>query len=191
MDTMKTEVEITMYNTAAFTTLCKKGLERIVQVSKTSLDMAAEQNAEVLASCKKALSASPMPGLFLFDLAGQAFEGYVALQKNLMGLAVEQSSSMMDTAQEYNRDASKSEGMNALIQQSVDRAIAAHNSVLDFSAKQAKAVSETVQQQSGVTGTPVATVTESVQRGVDTVIAAQKEMGNIAGKAVKTTTAKA
>ncbi len=193
MDTQstKTEAEASMYNTAAFTALFNNGLERVVEASKASLDAAREQNAEVLTSCKKVLKASSLPGLFVFDLAGQAFEGYVTLQKNLLDLAVEQSTSMMNAAQEYSQDASKAKGINTLIQQSVDRTVAAQNSVLDFAAKQAKAAGESVKQQPGVTGTAVETVTEAVQRGMDNVIAAQKEIVNLAAKPVKTTTVKA
>jgi len=180
-----------IYSTAAYATLFNKGLERVVEVSKSSLDLAVEQNTEFLASCKKALKATQMPGLFLFDIAGSAFEGYVALQKNLLGLAVEQSTSVIDAAQEYSQDAGKAKGINALIQQSMDRTVAAQNSVLDYAAKQAKVAGETVKQQPGVVGTPVETVTDSVQRGLDTVVAAQKEILNLASKTVKSAAAKA
>ncbi len=177
-------------NTAAYASLFNKGLERVAELSKSSLDLAVEQNAEILASCKNALKGT-FPGMFMLDMAGSAFEGYVALQKNLLGLAVQQSAAVIDVAQEC-QDASKArDGINALIQESVDRSVAAQNSVLDFAAKQTKAAGETVKQQPGVTGTPVETVTESVQRGVDTVISAQKEILNLATKTVKGTAAKA
>ncbi len=51
-------------------------------------------------------------------------------------------------------------------------------------------MSETVKQQPGVTGTPVETVTDSVQRGVDTVVATQKEFLKLATKSLKSTAAK-
>ncbi len=51
-----TEAETTeaTYCPAAYATLFNKGLERVVEMSKTSLDLAVKQNAEVLASYKKA-----------------------------------------------------------------------------------------------------------------------------------------
>jgi hypothetical protein len=191
--TKSTKEEATefIYSTAAYATLYNKGLERVVEVSKSSLDLAVEQNAEILASCKKALKATQMPGLFLFDIASSAVEGYVALQKNLLGLAVEQSTSVIDAAQECSLDASKAKGISNLIQQSMDRTVAAQNSVLDFAAKQAKVAGETVKQQPGVIGTPVETVTDSVQRGLDSVVTAQKEILNLASKTVKSAAAKA
>ena len=187
----KEETTEVSYSTAAYATLLNKGLERVVEVSKTSLDLAIEQNTELLASCKKALKASPMPNLFLLDLAGSAFEGYVALQKNLLGLALEQSTAVIDAVQD-SLDASKSkDDISALIQQSMDRTVAAQNSVLDYAAKQAKVAGETVKQQPGVTGTPVEIVTDSVQRGVDTLVAAQKEILNLATNTVKSAAARA
>ena len=52
-------------------------------------------------------------------------------------------------------------------------------------------MSETVKQQPGVAGTPVEAVTDSVQRGVDTVVSTQKEFLNLATKTLKGTAAKA
>lgn len=129
---------------------------------------------------------------FLFDLAGQAFEGYVSLQKSLLDLTVEQSTAVVDAAKVCSHDASKAKAeVTNVIQQSVDRTVVAQNSVLDFAAKQAKAMNEAVKQQPGVTGTPVEAVTDSVQRGVDTVVATQKEFLKLATKSLKSTAAKA
>ena len=74
-----------------------------------------------------------------------------------------------------------------MIQQSVDRTVVAQKSVMDFAANQSKAVSETLKQQPGVAGTPVETVTDSVQRGVDTVLSTQKEILDVASKTLKAT----
>jgi hypothetical protein len=183
----KEETNELTYGVAACATLLNKGLERVAEVSKSSLDMAVAQNTEFLTSCKKAISV-PLPGAFLFDVAGSAFEGYVALQKSLLGLAVEQSTAVLEATQECSLDSDKA---NALIQQSLDRSVAAQSSVLDYAAKQTKAAGESVKQQPGVTGSPVETVTDSVQKGVDTVVAAQKEILNLATKTVKSSTVKA
>ena len=53
------------YARQRYATLFNKGLERVVEAGKTSLDLVVEQNTEVLASYKKAMKASAMPGLFL------------------------------------------------------------------------------------------------------------------------------
>ena len=51
----KTETETieATFDPTAYATLFNKGLKRVVEVSKTSLDLAVEQNAEVLASYKQ------------------------------------------------------------------------------------------------------------------------------------------
>ena len=98
----------------------------------------------------------------------------------------------MEAAQEYIQDASKVKaGIPNLIQQSVDRTVTAQKSVLEFAAKQTKAVSDTVKQQPGVAGTPVETVTDSVQHGVNTLHASQNEILDSATKNVKAMIAKA
>lgn len=184
---IKSEVEEA---TAAYTTLFNKGLERAVEVSKSTLDLAVEQNAEILGSYKKALKGTP--GVFLFDLAGQAFAGFVSLQKNLLDIAVEQSAAVIDAATEISQDLSKAKaGIPKLIEQSVDRTVAAQNSVLDFAAKQNKAVSDAVKQQPGVNGTPAEKVTDSAHRSIDSLLATQKELLDITSKNVKSATAKA
>ncbi len=54
--------------------------------------------------------------------------------------------------------------------------------MLDFAAKQNKAVAEAFRRQTGVKGSPVAEVAESVERGVDTLIDMQKEFLDTASK---------
>jgi hypothetical protein len=150
LETKPTKAETTEATCCPFAsaTLFSKGLERVIEVSKTSLDLAVEQNAEVLASCKKALNASSMPGSFLFDIAGKAFEGYVTFQKSLLDLTVEQNTTAVEAAHEYSHDASKAkEGIAHVIRQSVDHAEAAQKTALDLAVKQTKEVSDTVKHQ--------------------------------------------
>jgi hypothetical protein len=186
----KSESEINCaFNNAA--TLLNKGLVKAVEVSKSTLDLAVEQNQEFVASCKKALKSTPLP-LFGFDLASSAFESCIALQKSLLDLAVDQNNAIFEAAQQHSFDAGNVKaGINTLVQKTMDNTLAAQNLALNFAAKQTKAITETVKQQPGVTGSPVETVTDSVQRGVDTMLAAQKEMLNTAAKTAKSTAAKA
>ena len=144
----KAETTEAAYFPFASATLFSKGLERVIEASKTSLDLAVEQNAEVLASCKKALNASSMPGSFIFDMAGKAFEGYVTFQKSLLDFTVEQNNTAVEAAHEYSHDASKAkEEISHVIRQSVDHAEAAQKSAVDLAAKQTKEVSDTVKHQ--------------------------------------------
>lgn len=122
--------------TSAYATLYLKGLERVVEVSKTSLDVAAEQNTEVLDYCRKALKSYSMPGLLLCDIADEAFKGYVTLQKNLLDFAVEKGATLTEEAREYSHDAGEAVAISEhVIRQSAARAIATQKSVLNIAKK--------------------------------------------------------
>jgi hypothetical protein len=185
-NTKSTKLEETIDYTALYT----KGLERTIEISKSTLDLAVKQNAEILASIKKALKGSSLPTLPILDLAGESFEGFVAVQKSLLDLALEQSNASIEAAQSFGKDASKAELSNVL-QASFDRAITAQNTVVDFAVKQTKTGIETVKAQPGVAGTAVETISDSVQKGFDTVVAAQKDIVAQASKNLKAVAAKA
>ena len=138
LETKPTKAETTEAACCPFTsaTLFSKGLERVIEASKTTLDLTVEQNAEVLASCKKALNASSMPGSFIFDMAGTAFEGYATFQKSLLDLTVEQNNTAVEAAHEFSHDASKAkEEISHVIRQSVDHAQTAQKTALDLAVK--------------------------------------------------------
>jgi len=180
----ESEENETTYNPFEYVNLFNKGFEKAVEVSKSSLDLAVEQNAEVLDAYKKTMKPYGMPGLFWFDLAGQAFEGFVKLQKNLLDLAVEQNAAFAEAVKESNK------AKNSLIQQSINRTVEVQKSVANFASNQAKAVSDTLKQQPGIAGTSFEAVADSVQCGVDTVLTSQTEMLDIARKAAKSGEAK-
>ena len=178
-------------NTCEATKLFNKGLERVVDASKTVMDLAAAQNADVLAAIKKAAKPAQVPE-FVFDLAGQAVAGQVSLQKNLLDMILAQSLSVTEASHELVQEPTKAQaGISKLIQTSVDRAANAQDSVLEYAAAQTKAVTETLKSQPNVAGTPVETVADSIQRGVETAIATQKEIVANAAKASKSAVAKA
>jgi hypothetical protein len=150
LETKPTKAETTESTCCPFAsaTLFSKGLERVIEASKTSLDLAVEQNAEVLASCKKALSASSMPGSFIFDMAGKAFEGYATFQKSLLDFTAEQNATAVEAAHRYSHEVSTAkEEITHVIRQSVDHAEAAQKTAVDLAAKQTKEVSDTVKHQ--------------------------------------------
>jgi hypothetical protein len=73
-------------------------------------------------------------------------------------------------------------GAAAIVQQTVEQAVAAQKKALDSSVAQTKAAFETAKKQFGLTGTPVEAAAESFQRGVDSLIETQKELLDIAAK---------
>ena len=76
----------------AFTPLYVNSVERVAELQKKSLDIAAEQSAEWLNTWKKAFSYFPAtPATFVFDIAEKAVETFVETQKSAIDLVVEQS----------------------------------------------------------------------------------------------------
>jgi hypothetical protein len=168
----------------AFIPLYTKNVERLAELQKKSLDIAAEQNAELITACKKACSYVPeTPGLFLFDLVGQTFERFVETQKGAIDLAVEQSHVVAGLAQERGASAtSVAEGVTALFQQSVEHSVAAQKQALDYYAEQHKAACETAKKQFRIANNPAA---DAVQTGIDALIQTQKTMLDIVSKPFK------
>ena len=110
----------TAYKPDAYMTRYNKGLEHIVEGSKISLNLAAQQNAFFLGAIKQAVNGSLLPNPFGFDQGGHAFEGCVAIQKNLLNMAMEQSTAMIEAIQEsgQNTDKAMSE-FSDMVQQSL------------------------------------------------------------------------
>src|SRR5215469_18598354 len=69
-----------------------KGVQRVADLQKKSLDVAAEQAGDWIAVYKKAFSYLPVAApTFFFDLAEQVVENVVDTQKNAIDLFVQQS----------------------------------------------------------------------------------------------------
>src|SRR5271169_1716031 len=76
----------------AFTPLYLNGVERVADLQKKSLDLAAEQTTEWINAWKKAFSFFPVtPPTVVFEIAGQAVQTYVETSKTAIDMAVEQS----------------------------------------------------------------------------------------------------
>ena len=170
-----------------FIPLYTKSVERLAELQKKSLAIAAEQNAEFLATCKKAFHFVPaMPGSFLFDQLGQVFGRYVETQNSAIDLAVEQSHAVAGMAKEWGGSAAKvAEGVTALFQQTVEQSVTAQKKALDHYAEQHKAAYETAKKQFHISN-PAA---EAFQAGLGTLIETQKTMLDIAFKPLKRATA--
>jgi hypothetical protein len=167
------------YCPAAYVSLFGKGLERVVEVSKTSLDLLVVQNTEFLGSCRRALKGSSLPGFFLLDLAGRAFEDWVTLQKRLLDLTVEQSSAVLEAAQGNNRNAGTAKsGIAQANQQMADRRVTPRKSVPEAAPKLIKVANEVLKQQ--VAGAHTPAVKDSIEHNAGALIA--KEIVPLAAK---------
>jgi hypothetical protein len=168
----------------AFIPLYTKNVERLAELQKKSLDIAAEQNAELIDACKKAFPYFPeTPGLFLFDLVGQSFQQLVETQKGAIDLAVEQSHVVAGLAKERGGSAAKAaEGVTALFKQWVEYSVAAQKRALDYYSEQHKAACETAKKQFRIPNNPAS---DAFQSGIDALIQTQKTMLDIVSKPFK------
>jgi hypothetical protein len=164
---------------AAYASEINKGFERIIEASQTSLDLAAQQNADILAAVRKALKNVPMADLTPLEVAGAAFEGFVNIQKTLLDMTMEQSNAVVEAIEASGGDVSKaSEEFSKLFRATLDRSSAAQNMVAEYATRQAKDLSENKYKTPNVAA-------EAVQRAMDDALAAQKQILNFAAKPLK------
>jgi hypothetical protein len=166
-----------------FVPLYTKNVERLADLQKKTLELAAEQSAELLDAWKKAFRVVPeAPGLFWFDLFGQTFERFVETQKEAIDLAVEQSHAVAELAKERGTSVSKAaDGVTTMFQQTVERSVAAQKKALEFYAEQQKTAYETAKKQFRITN-PFA---DAFQSGLDVLLETQKSVLEIASKPIK------
>jgi hypothetical protein len=166
----------------AFTPVYLNGVQSLAKLQKQSLDLAAEQSAELVGAWKKAFSYFPvMPPTFLFDMAGQAVQTVVDTQKDAIDLVVEQTQAVAKIQKERAEAYSTIvDTVAATVQTSVERSVAAQKKVLEFAAEQNKEICKAAKKQIGEG--PAAVVVDSLEGGVNTLIAAQKSILDVATK---------
>ena len=167
--------------TETLTPVYLKGVQRLADLQKKSLDAAAEQAGEWIAVYKKAFSYLPVAPTFFFDLAEQVVENVVDTQKNVIDLFVEQSEAVASTVNEraeaYNKVA---EGVAAAVQATVVRSVEAQQKALSFAAEQSSAFYKNAKNRYGVE--PVGAVVDSLERGTKAILDAQKSLIDVVAK---------
>ena len=166
----------------AFTPLYLNGVRSLAELQKQSLDLAAEQTAELVGAWKKAFSYFPVtPPTFMFDIAGQAVQTLVDTQKDAIDLVVEQTQAVAKIQKERAEAYSKIvDTVTATFKTSVERSIEAQKKALEFVAQQNKAICKAAKQQVG--GGPATVVVDSLEGGANTLIEAQKSILDAATK---------
>jgi hypothetical protein len=164
--------------------LYSKSVERVAELQKKGIDMAVQQNAELLNACKKvSQTVQGASSLFMLDLAANAFARYADTQKGAIDLVLEQSHALAGLVKESaNSTVKAGEGATAILLQTVEQSVVAQKKALDNSAAHGKAAFEKAKEYFGFTGTPAEQVAESFQHGVDSLIATQKQLLDIAAK---------
>jgi hypothetical protein len=177
-------------NPTACAKLTLDGAEGAVAISKICLNLAAKQNAEILASIKKAVKGTPLAELPVFDLAAEAVESYIAIQNDLLDLGLDQVNAVINAilATGTDTDKAKVEFANVL-RSSVERGTTAQNSLFEYAVERTKAGMDAVKTQRGIAGTEAEAMAERISNGFDTVVAAQKEILGMAAKQMKSAAA--
>jgi len=160
------------------------GVERLAEAQKKAIDLAIEHNTEMMSTWKKQAAAAP--GLFMLDLATTAFDRFAETHKGMIDLMVDQTHTLADLANERKVKAGKVVDESvARAQEAIDQSVAAQKTVLEFSTRQTKAAFEAAKKQFGYAGTPAATAADSVQRGFEVVVDAQKELLDVLKEPLK------
>lgn len=155
--------------------LYASGIERLAEIQKKGLESAVQHNAELVSTWKKHTLAAP--GILMLDLATTAFERFADTQKGAIDLVVEQTHAMAGLVKERKVKATDTvDEAKTRAQEAIEHSVAAQKTALDYTAKQTKAAFETAKQQFGYAGTPAGTAADSMQRGVEVVVEAQKEL---------------
>lgn len=163
----------------SFIPLFAKNVQRIAEVQKKSLEIAAEQNAEFVETCKKAFEFAPeTSGLFFFDLFGQACERAIETEKGVIEFSVEQTKAVTEIAKERAGSLAKvAEGVSGLMQESIEQSVAAQKKAIAFCAQQSKTAFEAGKKLR--VSNPFA---EAIQAGFDVLVETQKTVLDIAAK---------
>ncbi len=158
-----------------------RGMERVGEVQKQCIDVAAQQNAEMIDILKKTVEKTPgAPRLPMLDLANGALNRYADTQKSVIDFMVEQSRIWTDTFKDRTSTVKQTaESTTNVAKQTLEKSFVVQKKALEHTAAQTKAVVDATRQQFGVTGTPADAMTDTFQRGVDTIVQAQKELLDI------------
>ncbi|MES2221978.1 MAG: hypothetical protein V4587_13555 [Acidobacteriota bacterium] len=163
-----------------------RNVERFAELQKKTVDLAAEQNAEMVTTWKKHAGASPFVPELL-DFQGTAFDRIVQAQKAAIDQMVEQSHAWAGLVRERAEAATKAvEAGTKFARTSVERAVEIQKTAVDFSAKQTAAALDNAKKQFKDAGIPIGEAVDSMQRGVAAVAGAHKELLDISKKSTQT-----
>ena len=155
-----------------------RGMERIAEIQKQCIDLAVQQNTEMVEILKKAAEKVPgMPRVPTLEVTACAVTRYADTQKAAIDFLLEQSHVWTDMFNDRTSTVKKStDSATSAAKQTLERSFAVQKKVLEHTAAHTKAVVDATRRQFGLTGTQADALTDTFQRGVDTVVEAQKEL---------------
>lgn len=162
----------------SFASLFLRGIERMAEIQKQAIDFAVQQNTEMVEVLKKVAEKTPSaPRLPLLDLATGAVNRYADTQKAAIDLVVEQSQVWTDTFKDRATVDKKATDTAAnMAKQAIERSFGVQKKALENTAAQTKAVVDAAKNQFGLNGVQADAMADTFQKGVDTIVEAQKEL---------------
>ena len=139
-----------------FVNLFTNSINRIAEIQKHTIDIATQQNAEMMDIYQKSVEKLPSAyRLPLVEVANTMIERFSDAQKQAVDLSVEQSQALVDALKDRAATVDKAtESAVNLSKQAVERTVAVQKKVLETTVAQAKAAMETTRQQIGFTERP-------------------------------------
>jgi hypothetical protein len=164
---------------ASFATLMHRGIERLANLQTKVLDLVGWQTADInvtMRQLRQSINSPDFSGGSFLDFTGQAVEGWIAAQKNVLDRMVEQSADAVEASTRCGHNATNSlASLREFAQKAVAHAVETQMAMLDFAVKQNEAVSEVIQKQANGAGTLVAEAAQSLESGMATLIDANRE----------------
>lgn len=156
--------------------LYTKSVERMADIQKRSIDVAMQQNKEVIGLWKQVAEKLPWaPQLKGLDEAAGRLEHFAGTQKSAIDLMVENTRAFVEMVKERTAAAEKTtDSVLNFAQESFDRTIETQKKAADAALAETKSAFENARAHLEFPGG--AAVAESIQRGVDAIVEAQKEL---------------
>lgn len=159
-----------------FATLYTTGMERVADFQKRGIDTALQHNKDTFEFWKLVTAKLPWaPRLEMLEQANGLLERFAETQKTAIDMAVEQTRAFADLAKD--RQVAAGKGADQLVdfaQKSFDRSVAAQKRAVKSTLTETRSAMENAREHFGFPGGKV--VADSIQKGVDAIIEAQKEV---------------
>lgn len=159
-------------------TLLGRGIDRMAEIEKHTIDIATQHNTEMIDLYNKA--AQKLPRAFrppIVELANAIFSGFCEAEKCAVDLVAQQSHTWLDLMKD--RAASVDKATESAVQrgkQAVERTVDAQKKVMETAVTGSKSVMEAARQQIGLSEAPAEAAVNSFQKSVDTFVEAQKDI---------------
>jgi hypothetical protein len=150
-----------------FASILHKGLERLAEIQKSTLEIYSQHSQRTLESLK---SVFPIAPGHLFELTEQAIRELFQVQVRILDLMVKQSAACAEASKKQS-DA-EYEGAVKMMSDTTDCFLAMHKKAIEFITQQNQSFRDDIMRQ--VNGDGGANAADAIQRGTEAIIQSQK-----------------